>query len=256
VQPRISIITASFNAGATIGDTLASVARQTGVDYEHIVVDGASRDDTMDVVQRHAHPRLSAVSEPDKGIYDAMNKGIARATGDYLLFLNADDYLARPDSLKLAADAIAQSGTDCLFADTRFVADEGRQPRRHLYSARRFSPWWLRIGAMPPHPSMFLRRSLMEELGGYDASYRIAGDFDFISRAILQRRATYATLPVVLTHFRVGGVSTSGLGSKLTLSREMARSLHHLGQPLSQVAVMLRFPLKLAQFAIFRQRSA
>lgn len=255
MQPIISVITASFNAGATIGDTLASVARQTDVDYEHIVVDGASRDDTMEVVQRHNHPRLSAVSEPDKGIYDAMNKGIARATGDYLLFLNADDYLARPDSLKLAADAIARSGTDCLFADTRFVAGEGGQPRRQLYSARRFSPWWLRIGAMPPHPSMFLRRSLMEELGGYDTSYRIAGDFDFISRAILQHHATYTTLPMVLTHFRVGGVSTSGLQSKLTLSREMARSLQHLGQPFGHTAVLLRFPLKMAQFAIFQRKA-
>jgi len=254
VQPKISIITASFNAEATIGDTLASVARQTGVDYEHIVVDGASSDDTMGVVKKCANPRLSATSEPDHGIYDAMNKGIARAAGDYLLFLNADDYLTRPDSLKLAVDAIARSGADCLFADTRFVAGHGRQPRRQLYSARRFAPWWLRIGAMPPHPSMFLRRSLMEELGGYDASFRIAGDFDFVARAILQRRATYVTLPVVLTDFRVGGVSTSGLASKLTLSREMARSLRKLGQPFSRAMVMLRFPLKLAQFAIIPGR--
>lgn len=248
MTPSISIVTASFNAASTIADTLASVAGQTGVEFEHLVVDGASRDGTLEVVARYANPRLSVVSEPDHGIYDAMNKGLRRANGDYLLFLNADDYLARPDSLKLAAEALATTGADCLFADTEFVGADGRTPQRRLYSARHFAPWWLRVGAMPPHPSMFLRRSLMLELGGYDTSYRIAGDFDFVARAVLNHGASYARLSTVLTRFRVGGVSTSGIGSKLALNREFARSLRDLGQPFSRASVLFRLPLKLAQF--------
>lgn len=248
MTPSISIVTASFNAASTITDTLASVAGQQGVEFEHLVVDGASSDDTLKVIARHANRRLSVVSEPDQGIYDAMNKGLRRATGDYLLFLNADDYLARPDSLKLAAEALARTGADCLFADTEFVGADGHTPQRRLYSARRFAPWWLRVGAMPPHPSMFLRRNLMLELGGYDTSYRIAGDFDFVARAILRHGASYTRLPAVLTRFRVGGVSTSGIGSKLALNREFARSLHNLDQPFSRASVLFRLPLKLAQF--------
>lgn len=248
MKPSISVVTVSYNAATTIGDTLVSVARQGGADYEHVVVDGGSRDATMDVVQRHAHSRLSARSEPDAGIYDAMNKGIARASGDYILFVNADDYLARNDALALAASRLAESGADCLFADTQFVGTDGRTARQRLYSAARFAPWWLRVGAQPPHPSMFMRRQLMCDLGGFDTSFRIAGDFDLVARAVLASGASFATLPQVVTHFRPGGVSTAGLHAKLTLNREIARSLRQLGQPLAGAAVWLRMPLKLLQF--------
>jgi glycosyltransferase involved in cell wall biosynthesis len=244
----ISVITVSFNAAATIADTLASVTRQTSVDYEHIVVDGASRDGTMDVVHQHHHDRLSAKSEPDAGIYDAMNKGVARATGDYLLFLNADDYLSRPDALALAVEKLLETGVDCLFADTQFVDDTGNTTGQRLYSAGRFAPWWLKVGAQPPHPSMFMRRTLIQDLGGFDTGYRIAGDFDLVARAVLGRGASFAKLPIVLTHFRPGGVSTAGVRSKLMLNRELARSLRALGQPFSGGVVWLRMPLKLLQF--------
>lgn len=248
MKPSISVVTVSFNAAATIADTLASVTRQTGVNYEHIVVDGGSSDGTMDVVHRHDHDRLSAKSETDAGIYDAMNKGVARATGDYLLFLNADDYLARPDALALALEKLLETGADCLFADTQFIDGAGTTAGQRLYSARRFAPWWLRVGAQPPHPSMFMRRTLIHDLGGFDTGYRMAGDFDLVARAVLGRGASFATLPVVLTHFRPGGVSTAGMRSKLMLNRELARSLHALGQPLSRGVVWLRMPLKLLQF--------
>lgn len=250
MKPVISVVTVCFDAARTIADTLTSVAAQTDVEFEHIVVDGGSRDDTMRIVKHRAGARLSAVSEPDDGIYDAMNKGLARATGEYVLFLNADDYLAGPDSLSRAAAALAASRADILFADTQFVADNGASRVRRRYSVRRFAPWWLRVGAMPPHPSMFLRRSLMHELKGYDTSYRIAGDFDLVARAILSRRASFTLLPEVLTHFRVGGVSTAGLRSKLVVNRECARSLRELGQPLASIAVFLRLPLKLAQYRL------
>jgi glycosyltransferase involved in cell wall biosynthesis len=243
----ISIVTVSFNAAASIGDTLASVARQTNVEFEHVVVDGGSRDATMAVVRRHEHDRLFAKSERDAGIYDAMNKGVARATGDYVLFLNADDYLARPDALALAAAKLTETPVDCLLADTRFVGSDGRTPQHRLYSARRFAPWWLRVGMQPPHPSMLMRRTLIRDLGGFDTSYRIAGDFDLIARAVLREQASFTRLPIVLTHFRVGGMSTAGMQSKLILNRELSRSLTALGQRFGRVAVMGRIPLKLLQ---------
>lgn len=251
---RFSVITVCFNAASTIGDTLASVAGQDWADFEHIVVDGASTDGTMAAVEAHRHGRLQSVSEPDGGIYDAMNKGLSLATGDYVQFLNADDFLMRPDALSLVAARIAESGADCVFADTRFVVGAAARRAARFYSARRFRRWWLRIGAMPPHPSSFVRRDLMLRLGGFDTSYRLAADFDLIARALIRADASWTALPCAIVAFRAGGASTAGLSAKLTLSREFARSLSGLGQPLASLAVLLRFPLKLGQLNPFKPR--
>lgn len=249
---RFSVVTVCFNSETTIRDALVSVAAQDYEDFEHVVVDGSSRDGTVAAVRAMAHARLQWVSEPDRGVYDAMNKGLRLATGDYVIFLNSDDYFARADVLSLAARALSESGSDCLFGDTVFVREDGRALAGRIYSAKRFRPWWLRLGVMPPHPSMFVRRSVLLDLGGFDLSYGIAADFDLIARAILARACSWTVMPEVLTYFRVGGVSTRGLSSKLKLGQEMARSLGRLGQPLATVAVQGRFLMKSLQL---RRRS-
>jgi glycosyltransferase involved in cell wall biosynthesis len=188
------------------------------------------------------------LSEPDDGIYDAMNKGLRLATGDYVGFVNSDDFLARPDALSLVAETARKSGADCIFADTLFVHESGSSRWARLYSAGGFRPWWLRIGMMPPHPSMFVRRELLLRLGGFDTKFEIAGDFDLIARAILKNGATWTNLDVVTTRFRTGGVSTMGMKAKQKIGREMAVSLRSLRQPWPSLAVFLRFPFKLAQF--------
>jgi len=244
---RLSVVTVCFNSAGTIADTLASVATQDAADFEHIVVDGNSSDGTMSTVEGHAHPRLRWISEPDHGLYDAMNKGLHMATGDYVIFLNSDDYFARPDALSWAVGRLRETGADCLFADTVFVQEDGRTLFGRTYSARGFRKWWLRVGMMPPHPSMFMRRELVEALGGFDTGYRIAADFDLVARAVLKAECSWATLPLALTRFRVGGISTSGLSANLVVGRELARSLGALGQPLSHLAVQLRYPIKAMQ---------
>jgi glycosyltransferase involved in cell wall biosynthesis len=210
---RLSIITVCFNSERTIGDTLKSVAGQDWEDFEHIIVDGASTDGTMVIVEAHRHSRLRTVSEPDSGIYDAMNKGVALARGDYVQFLNSDDFLLRPDALSLVAARVEASGADCIFADTQFVAGVEARHGGRYYSARDFDLWWLRIGAMPPHPSAFMKRELMLKLGLFDTRYRLAADFDLIARALLREHASWTTLPCALVAFRSGGISTAGLSS-------------------------------------------
>ena len=250
----ISVITVCYNSARTIGQALESVARQRFSDYEHIVVDGASSDDTMEVVEAHRHPRLSVASERDKGIYDAMNKGLARARGDYVQFLNSDDFLTGPDALGVAAAAMRESGADCVFGDTRFIVGDEARPGRRYYSVQRFRRWWVRMGVMPPHPSMFVRRDLLLKLGGFDTSYRISADFDLIARALIGEKASWATVPHAITNFRTGGLSTSGLSTKMAISRESARSLKALGQPLAGLSVLGRFPLKVGQLRFFPAR--
>lgn len=241
---KFSVVTVCYNAAATIGDTLDSVARQTFTDYEHVIIDGASADDSLNEIDAHSHDRIKVFSEPDRGPYDAMNKGLRLAVGDYVIFLNADDFFSRSDALALVAERIAVTGAACIFADTELVKPDGVTPTARLYSAARFQRWWLRAGIMPPHPSMFVRRDLLLKLGGFDTSYRIGADFDLIARAILRERASWSSLPVAITRFRVGGLSTRGLRSKLIVGRESGRSLRALGQPLASMAVLLRFPLK------------
>lgn len=251
---RFSIITVCFNSERTIGDTLKSVAGQDWPDFEHIVVDGASTDGTMVVVEAHRHARLLTHSEPDQGIYDAMNKGLHLAKGDYVLFLNSDDFLLRSDALSLVAARIAETGADCVFADTQFVIGLEARTGARFYSARGFKLWWLRVGAMPPHPSSFMRRDLILRLGGFDTRYRLAADFDLIARALLRERASWTILRCAIAAFRSGGISTAGMSSKLSLSREFAQSLSRLGQPLTRLSVLLRFPLKLRQLRPLRRR--
>ena len=183
-----------------------------------------------------------------------MNKGLSLATGDYVQFLNSDDFLTRPDALSLVASRIEESGASCVFADTQFVVGVEARPGLRLYSARQFRRWWLRIGAMPPHPSSFVKRELMLRLGGFDTGYRLAADFDLIARALLLEKASWTSLPCAIVAFRTGGASTAGLSSKLILGREFARSLARLGQPFAPLLVLLRFPLKLRQLRPFKRR--
>ena len=245
-----SIVTVALNSQNTIADTLRSVASQSFNDYEHVIIDGASIDGTLSVIEAHRHDHLRWSSEPDKGLYDAMNKGLRQARGDYVLFLNSDDFLCNPDALAIVAAKVGETDADCVFADVKFVKEDGVTSAGRVYSARHFRPLMLRFGIMPPHPSMFVKRSVLDQLGGFDNRFRIAGDFDFIARALLQKHKSFVNLPITITSFRVGGVSTSGLKSKLVIGREMAVSLKALGQPMTSFAVQLRYLLKLSQLRI------
>jgi glycosyltransferase involved in cell wall biosynthesis len=245
---RISVVTVCFNARATIAQTIASVASQDWEDFEHLVIDGASTDGTTDLVRQMKHSRLRLISEPDQGLYDAMNKGLREATGTYIGFLNADDFFATPRALRLVAQAAERTAAECILGDTAFVDQQGR-PKGRLYSASRFREWWLRIGAMPPHPSFYALTSTLREAGGFDTRYKIAADFDLIARLILDRKASWTRTGAIISCFRLGGVSTANLRAKLIIGKEMSDSLRRLGQPVAGLSVQLRYPLKLLQYA-------
>jgi glycosyltransferase involved in cell wall biosynthesis len=244
---RITVVTVCYNSAATIRDTLSSVHEQDWPDLEHVIIDGASTDTTADIVAGFKRDSLRFFSEPDKGIYDAMNKGIKNATGDYIIFLNSDDFFARPDAVRLLATRAQETDADFIFGDTQFVETPGNPFSKRLYSARGFRPWWLRCGVMPPHPSMAARRKTLVNLRGFDTETKISGDFDLLARAILSQNCSWATLPVITTMFRTGGVSTQGLRSKLISGREMAKSLARIGQPFSKITIHCRYLIKARQ---------
>jgi glycosyltransferase involved in cell wall biosynthesis len=245
---KFSIITAVRNAAATIGAALESVERQTYPYIEHIVVDGLSTDGTLDVVHRHSARLAKVVSERDSGIYDAFNKGLRLATGEIVAFLNADDVYAAPDVLQSVHDVFERSQASAVFGDVEFVRpeDPGRVVRH--YSSARFSPGRLRYGWMPAHPSLFIKRRLIEQFGGFDASYRIAGDFELVARLFGREHINFEYLPRVFVTMRMGGASTRGIRSTMTINREILRACRQNGIATNRAFLWMRFPAKLLEY--------
>lgn len=244
---KVTIITVAYNSAGTIADTLSSLAAQTHPDIEHIVIDGRSTDATLDIVSRH--PRVAhCVSELDKGIYDAMNKGLALATGDLVGFLNADDVFDGDQAVQRLVEA-AVGGVDVVYGDLVYVrADDLGHVIRHWRSGD-FRRSRLRFGWMPPHPTFYVRRELLAAVGGFDTSLRIAADYDFMLRCLCSPAVHAQYVPRVLVRMRAGGVSNASAGSMLRKSAEDLRTIrkHAVGGWLTLAAKNLR---KLPQFLL------
>jgi len=241
---KISVITVCCNAAATIASNLQSVARQGYPHVEHIIVDGASNDGTVEIVRRHADLVDHWVSESDAGIYDAMNKGIAMAKGDVIGFLNADDVYAHDDVLSKVAEQFRDEDLDCCFADLVFVKND-RVVRS--YSSARFTPERIAWGWMPAHPTLYVRRALFEQFGMFKTDYRIAADYEFVARVLGRHRCSYRYVPDVWVKMGMGGVSTRNWKSRWILNREIVRGCRENGIRTNLFKVLSKFPLKLLE---------
>jgi len=216
---KISIVTVSYNSAATIADTMRSIAGQSHPDIEHIVVDGGSKDDTVAIVKTADSRGARIVSEPDRGIYDAMNKGLLMASGEFVGFLNADDMLASTDTVaRIAAEASA--GADVVYGDLVYVHKDRPGDVIRYWNSGAFSRERLRYGWMPPHPTLYVRRSVQQALGNFDLRLRIAADYDFMLRCLSQPGLHVRYLPRVLVRMRTGGASNRSLKALRNKSRE------------------------------------
>ncbi len=245
---KISIVTVAFNAARTIADTLQSVAAQTHRDVEHIVVDGTSSDGTLEIVARHGSHIARLVSEPDKGIYDAMNKGLGLATGEIIGFLNADDVYADDGVLERVAGIMAGNDLDALFADAEFMNPTGRARPIRRYRSDRFCPERIAWGWMPAHPTLFLRRGVYERFGNFRIDYRIAGDFELVARIFHRGTLKYQHVPEVWVRMQTGGISTGGWRNTLLLNREVLRACRENGIRTSLPKILSKYPAKLLEF--------
>ena len=250
---KISVITATFNSGKTVRDTIESVLHQTYKDVEYIIVDGMSKDNTMEVVRSYESlfcGRMRYVSEPDKGIYDAMNKGIAMATGDVVGILNSDDFYTSPDVLEQVAKVMAGGGIDAVYGDVHYVHDEHLDKCVRYYTSRPFHRCWMRFGFMPAHPSFYCRRSVYEQYGAFDLSYKVAADFENLLRLIFVHRIRTHYIAKDFVTMRTGGASSSGLRSHKQIMRDHLRALRQ-NQVYSNLLMLgLRYPYKLCEIAL------
>ena len=216
---KISIITVSYNAAKTIKDTIESVLSQKNVDLEYIIIDGNSTDNTMEIVGVFGDKIHKVISEPDKGIYDGMNKGIALATGDIIGILNADDFYQNEEVLSNICKEF-QDDVDAVYADLVYVdqvdtAKVKRTWKSGAYKIGAFSRGW-----MPPHPTFFVRKEIYEKFGSYSLDLKSAADYECMLRLIHKHNIHLAYLPEIIVKMRVGGESNSSLKNRLRANQE------------------------------------
>ncbi len=245
---RITVVTAVLDGAATIADCLRSVAAQTHPDVEHVVVDGGSRDGTPEMVASFPGRRGAFVSGPDRGIYDALNRGISLATGEFVGVLGADDALADAGVLASLAEALARSRADSAYGDLVYVRRADPCSVVRYWKAGPFRPGAFRRGWMPPHPTFYARRALFGRLGPFDISFRIAADYELMLRFLERHHVTTAYVPRVLVRMRLGGTSNRGLPNLARKTAEDRRAWTVNGLPGGALAVARKNLVKLPQF--------
>lgn len=223
---KISLITAVYNRRETIVEAMRSAQSQSYHNVEHVVIDGASTDGTLDLIKAALNEKTVLVSERDGGIYDALNKGIAHASGSVIGLMHSDDFLAHNDVLAQVSDAFSNPSIDAVYGDLQYVAQGDTSRVIRHWRAGEFTPLKLSRGWMPPHPTLFMRSDVFERLGVYDTSYRIAADYDAILRWFGTGKVNAHYIPEVLVKMRVGGESNKSLRKILQKSREDYRALH------------------------------
>lgn len=247
---KISIITVCFDAADTIADTLQSVTQQDYSDIEHIVVDGGSRDGTQDKVLFHGGRVSRFVSEPDRGVYDGMNKGLALATGDVVAFLNADDIYADRGIISRVADLFTDSQLDACYADLVYVERANRERVVRWWRSRDFRPGLFRRGWMPAHPTLFVRRQVLLDSGGFDLRFRLQSDFDLTMRLFELQRIRSRYVPEVWVHMREGGMSNANWRNVVRGNLEALRSCWKNGLYVGPWFVVVKVLSRLRQFRV------
>lgn len=228
---KISVITVTFNSAKTVRDTIESVLKQEYKDYEYLVIDGGSTDDTVDII-KEMEPKFEGkmrwVSERDKGMYDGINKGIRMATGDVVGIINSDDFYHKADVFTKIAETMAD-GTEAIYGDVRFVNPDNLEKTVRYYSSKNWSPWRFRFGFMPAHPSFFERKENFEKYGYYKYDYHIAADYELLIRHLYTHKVKAKYVSLDFMKMRTGGRSTDGVKANILLNREIVRACRENG---------------------------
>ena len=245
---KITIITATFNSAGTVRDTFESVLRQTYSEIEYIVVDGASRDGTVDIIKEYEprfEGRMRWVSERDSGIYDAMNKGLGMATGDVVGILNSDDFYTSDDVLETVANVMGRTGADAVYGDVHFVNPDDLGKCVRYYSSKVFRPSLMRLGFIPAHPSFYCKRSAYEKFGGFDLDFKVAADFENLLRLIYVGHIKTRYIEKDFVTMRTGGASTSGIKSHVQIMKDHLKALKKNGVSSNIFMLSLRYFYKI-----------
>jgi glycosyltransferase involved in cell wall biosynthesis len=217
---KVSIITATYNSAETIQDTLTCIQNQTYPNIEHIIVDGNSTDETLQIIRANGNRVSKLISEPDSGLYDAMNKGIAMATGDIVGILNSDDFYQHDRVIERVVQTLQQEGTDTVYGDLQYVDAENTNKVIRYWKAGPFKRRRFRFGWMLPHPTFFVRRELYDQYGAFNLDLRIAADYELMIRMLYSNKVSASYIPEVLVRMRTGGNSNASFRQRMRANRE------------------------------------
>lgn len=245
---KVSIITVTYNSAATLPDTIQSIKEQDYLDLEYIIIDGGSEDRTLDIIKNNSGVISKWISEPDEGLYDAMNKGIKMATGDIVGIINSDDFYHRSDSISKIVEAIQLSGKDSVYADVEFVDPSNLEKTVRYYSSKRFTLNKFKKGIMPAHPTFFTYRENFKKYGYYKTNYKITADFELLVRFLYKNKLSSFYLPIPLMKMRTGGLSTKSWKSNIIINQEDLRACKENGLKTNYFWLYSRYFKKLLEF--------
>lgn len=245
INPKISIITVVWNNVSTIKDAIDSVLSQTYENIEYIVVDGASRDGTVEIVQSYGDRITKFISEKDNGLYDAMNKGISLATGDIVGILNSDDFYIDKHVIEKVVKEFEENDIDSVYADLVFVKPDKLEKVVRYYDSSHFSPEKFAYGWMPAHPTFFVKRECYGKHGVFKTDYKIAADYELLTRFLAKNKVSYSYIKEPILKMRMGGASTSGVKSNYILNKEIIRACKENDIYTNWVMVLSKYPKKI-----------
>ena len=251
---KFSIVTSTYNSAKTLRDTFESVLNQTYKDYEYWVIDGVSKDDTIAIIKEYEpkfEGRMKWISERDKGIYDAMNKGFMKSTGDVLMLINSDDLFARADALQMVATKFEENpDADCIYADLYYVSQDNVQNIVRVWKTgtqKTFSKGWL-----PAHPTFYAKKTVYDKYGYFNLSYKLAADFELMLRFVEKYHIKLTYLDECLVRMRLGGATSKNLKNIYLQNKECYKAFKDNGLKCSPFYIVYRFLPKLKQF--FRRK--
>lgn len=245
---KISVITVTYNSAATVRDTIESVLRQEYQDYEYLVIDGGSKDNTIDIIKEYEPKfggRMRWISEKDKGMYDGINKGIRMAKGDVVGIINSDDFYHRTDIFSIISKSFEENpGVEAIYGDVRFVKPDNLDKTVRYYSCKHWRPWRFRFGFMPAHPTFFTYKENFEKYGYYQYDYHIAADYELLIRHLYTNKVPAKYVPVDFMKMRTGGRSTNGWKANVLLNKEIVRACKENGIYTNMPLLFMKYFIK------------
>lgn len=245
---KVSIITVTMNSERYLSDCINSVCRQNYKDIEHIIIDGKSTDGTLNIIRQNLNHISYWVSETDRGMYDAINKGLEMATGDVVGILNSDDMFASADAVKSIVDCFETTGTDTVYGDLVYVDASNTQKILRYWKGVSYKRSRFRYGWMPAHPTFYMRRELIEQYGSYENHYYTAADYEFMARYLFLNKVSSQYVDAMLVKMRSGGISNENFKSRLRANRRDFLAMRKNRIPFSFLVSILKPLIKLPQF--------
>ena len=245
---KVSIITVTYNSGKFLEDCIKSVIMQRYHNIEHIIIDGKSTDNTLSIIKKYKSHITKSISETDRGIYDAINKGMAMATGDIIGNLNSDDILVDDDVIESIVKAFENNNVDTVYGDLEYVSAADTNKIIRIWKGRPFNRMRFLYGWMPAHPTFYIKRSLVEKYGYYENHYYTAADYEFMARYLYKNRLSAYYLPKLIVKMRVGGQSNKSLYQRLRANRRDYLAMRKNKIPLAFIVSILKPLIKVQQF--------